>query len=148
VKTGDLKIFFQRWLVNTCAVLMAVSLVPGIECPNNFNLLLASLLLGVLNAVLRPLLFLVSLPLLIFTLGFFTLVINAGLLWLVGAILQPDFRVAGFWPAFWGALIISLVSLLLNSLTGTGGARLTVHRGPPAGNPSRKDNGNGPVIDV
>lgn len=147
MKTGDLKDFLQRWLINTFAVLVAAYLVPGIDCPNSLDLVLASLLLGVLNAVLRPLLLLLSLPLLIFTLGLFTLVINAGLLWLVGAILQPDFRVAGFWPAFWGALIISFVSLVLNSVTGSGSSRLTIRRGPPAGQKTGKDD-DGPVIDV
>ena len=142
-----LKAFIQRWIISTLAVLVATYVVPGIDCPNWKDLLVATLVLGLLNTFLRPLLMLLSLPLLIFTLGLFTLVINALLLLLVSVLLGPDnFRVDGFWSAFWGALVISIVSLLLNSLTGSGHARVSVRRGkPPA---ARDDDKGGPVIDV
>ena len=139
-----MKSFLQRWLINTLAVLVATYLVHGISYGKPIDLFVAALILGVLNAILRPLLMLLSLPLLIFTLGLFTLVINALLLllasWLVGA---SHFHVAGFWSAFWGALVISIVSIILNSLTGTGNSRVSVKKGK---SPPRDD--DGPVIDV
>jgi len=141
-----LKKFIQSWLINTLAVLVAVYLVKGIHYEQALDLLVASLLLGILNAVLRPVLMFLALPLLLFTLGLFTLVINALLLYFVGYVLRPHFYVDGFWSAFWGALIISFVGLILNSMTGTGESRLRVeHRRRPPGSGS---DGGGPVIDV
>ena len=140
-----LKDFLGRWLITTVAVMVAANLGLGIHCEKFTTLLVASLLLGILNAFLRPLLLLLALPLVILTLGLFILVINALLLILVGK-LVPGFVVGGFWPAFWGALVITVMTLVLNSLTGTGGARVTVQRGRrPTG---RRDDDDGPVIDV
>ncbi len=140
-----LKDFLKRWAITTLAVLVAAHVVPGIDYHNNWaGLLVATLLLGFLNAFLRPLLMLLSLPLLLVTLGLFTFVINATLLYFVGWLVK-SFHVATFGAAFWGGVVISLVSLPLNLLTGTGNARLQVRRGPP---PPRKDDGDGPVIDV
>jgi putative membrane protein len=142
-----LKAFFQRWIVSTVAVLVATKIVPGIDYGHWRDLLVATLVLGLLNSFLRPILMLLSLPLLIFTLGLFTIVINALLLLLVSWLLHEEhFRVSGFGSAFWGALVISIVSLLLNSLTGTGDARVSVRRGKPA--PKKDDDKDGPVIDV
>ena len=107
---------------------------------------MASLLLGILNAFVRPILMLIALPLLIFTLGLFTLVINALLLYFVGRLLDPNFSVDSFRYAFFGALIISVISIALNVLTGN--ARVSVRRGPPPGTPKNPGGGNGPVIDV
>ena len=142
-----LKSFLQRWLINTLAVLVAASVVNGLRYENTLHLFVASLLLGVLNTFLRPLILFLALPLLIFTLGMFTFVINALLLYFVGYILRPHFYVDDFRSAFWGALVISLISLVLNVLAGTGTSRLSFHtrRRPPE---SDRDNGNGPVIDV
>ncbi len=145
-----LKSFLQRWLVNTLAVLVAVNLLGNsrIHYADWQDLFIASLLLGILNAFLRPLLLLLSLPLLIFTLGLFTLVINAGLLYIVGNIWE-GFHVTNFSSAFWGALIISIVSLAVNTLTGSGNARVQFKRGkPPEPKKHDKDDGSGPVIDV
>lgn len=143
-----LKQFIQRWIVSTVAVLVAALVMRGhISYGNWKDLLVATLMLGLLNTFLRPILMLLSLPLLVVSLGLFTIVINAVLLLLVSALLGPDhFKVDGFWSAFWGALIISIVSLLLNALTGSGGSRVTVRRGPPPGR--NKDEGGGPIIDV
>jgi len=137
----------KRWIIGTLAVLVASWIVPGINYDRWHDLLIATLVLGILNSVLRPLLMLLSLPLLILTLGLFTLVINAALLYFVNLLL-PGFHVKDFWNALLGALIISLVTLFLNSITGSGNARVEVRRGcrPPPGGP--KDDGNGPVIDV
>ena len=139
-----LKSFLQRWLINAVAVMVAANLIKGIEYQTLSGLLVASLLLGIFNALLRPLLVLLSLPLVIFTLGLFTLVINALLLYFVGSLVK-SFVVADFRAAFWGSLIISFVSLILNTLTGTGGSRIEFRRGKRR--PGRRD-GDGPVIDV
>jgi putative membrane protein len=139
--------FLQSWLINTLAVLVAVEVVPGIHFNDNhwFTPFIASLVLGILNAFIRPILMFLALPLLIFTLGLFTLVINALLLRLVGLLLAPHFEVDTFWSAFLGALIISVVSVALNVLTG--GARVSVHhRRRPPKNPG--DDDDKPVIDV
>jgi putative membrane protein len=142
-----LKVFIQRWVISTLAVLVATYVVPGIKYGDWRDLLVATLVLGLLNSFLRPLLMLLSLPLLIFTLGLFTIVINAVLLLLVSVLLGADnFRVDGFWSAFWGALVISIVSLLLNSITGSGQARVSVRRAKPP--EARDDDKGGPVIDV
>src|ERR1017187_9292691 len=103
--------FLQSWLINTLAVLVAVNIVPGIGFGQGGSYLapfLASLVLGILNAFIRPVLMLLALPLLIFTLGLFTLVINALLLRTVGWLLAPQFQVDSFGAAFLGALIISI----------------------------------------
>ncbi len=142
------KEFLRRWVINTLAVLIATYVVgSGIHYEKALDLFVASLVLGLLNAFLRPLLLLLSLPFLIATLGLFTLVINGLLLYLVGWLLKPHFRVDSFSAAFWGALVITLVSIILNSLTGAGDARLEFHRGK-RGPPDRPGNDQGPVIDV
>src|SRR5688572_30332334 len=162
-----LKEFLQRWAVTTAAVLAAEHLITGIRYDNWKALLVATLLLGIFNAVLRPLLLvatvgilgvanlilglrtlMATLPLQIALFGFLLLAINAVLLMLVGRVV-PAFHVDGFWTAFKGGLIISLISLLINSFTGTGGARVQFQRGKP---PRRSDRSSrdddGPVIDV
>ncbi len=142
--SSPLKSFLQRWLVNTLGVLIAAHIVRGITYDSLSGLLVASLVLGALNAFVRPILLVLSLPLLIFTLGLFTLVINALLLMLVSALLRPSFEVDSFGYAFLGALIISLISIALNVLTGN--ARVSVQsRRPP---PKPPGGGDGPVIDV
>ena len=138
------KPFLQRWVINTVAVMVAANIVPGIRYETFLGLLVASLLLGVFNALLRPMLVLLSLPLVLFSLGFFILIINALLLYFVGQLVK-SFQVADFWSAFWGALIISIVSLLLNTVTGTGDSRIEFRRTKSKSN--GKD-GDGPVIDV
>lgn len=143
-----LKEFLQRWVITTVAVLVATHVVRGIAYDNWQALLVATLTLGLLNAFLRPLLMLLSLPLLILSLGLFTLFINAALLYFVGGLIQ-GFHVDSFGAAFWGGLVTSLVSLALQVVTGTGGTRLRVHRGPPPGGRGPGAGpGQGPVIDV
>jgi putative membrane protein len=139
--------FLQSWVINTVAVLVAVMLLRGgISYEGKLeNLLIASLLLGILNAFVRPILMLIALPLLIFTLGLFTLIINALLLCLVSWLMQSHFKVDSFLTAFLGALIIGVISIALNLLTGN--ARVSVQRRRPPGPP--KDSGSGgSVIDV
>ncbi len=139
-----MKSFLKRWLITTLAVLVAANVVPGIHYDTPEGLIIATLLLGLLNAVVRPVMLLLSLPLLIFTLGFFVLIINALLLYWVGQL--KNFHVDTFGAAFWGALVISIVTIILNTLTGSGGSRIRFQRTRPPQPP--KDDGNGPVIDV
>ena len=145
-----LKEFLQRWVISTVAALIATYLVHGITYQTWLDLLVATFILGLLNTFVRPILMLFSLPLLIFTLGLFTLIINALLLYFVGFLLAPKFNVTSFAAAFWGALVITIVSLVLNTLTGTGGARFKVEtrKVPPPPPRNRDDDGGGPVIDV
>jgi len=145
-----LKPFIQRWVVTTLAVLVAAHIVKGIDYDTLVGLAVASLLLGILNAFVRPVMVLLALPLLICSLGLFVLFINAFLLYVVGQ-LVPSFHVVGFGPAFWGGLVISIVSLAVNALTGAGDTslRTQIHRveqRPPRG--PDPGSGSGPVIDV
>jgi putative membrane protein len=140
-----LKKFLQSWLINTLAVLVAVYFVKGIHYDRPLDVAMAALILGILNSVIRRFLVVLVLPLVLVTLGLFILVINAGLLYFVGWLLQPHFQVRSFGAAFWGALIISIVSLILNSLTGTGDSRIKVQR---RRDPPTKSDGGGPVIDI
>jgi putative membrane protein len=142
------KKFLQNWAIDTLAVLVAVYVVPGIRFKDNslWTPFVTGLVLGILNAFIRPILTLWALPLLILTLGLFRLVNNALLLYFVSMLLGQYFEITGFGAAILGALIISIVSLLLNLLTGAGRPRVHfVHRR------RRVDSdrgGDGPVIDV
>jgi putative membrane protein len=143
------KKFIQSWLINTLAVLVTVVILdPHIRYAKMPDLFVASLLLGVLNAFIRPFMLLLALPLLIFTLGLFTLVINAALLYLVHWIMGAGFEVESFGWAMLGSLIISVISLPLNIMTGSGNTRLSVRRQQRRTDSKPDDGGNGPVIDV
>jgi putative membrane protein len=104
-----------RLLVNAVAVLFAAWLVPGITVSGTASALFAGAILGLVNAIIRPLLILLTLPFTLLTLGFFIFVVNAICLGLV-ALLVPGFSISGFWAAFLGALVISLVSWVLSGL--------------------------------
>jgi putative membrane protein len=139
--------FLQSSVINTLAVLVAAMLLRDHISYDNKpqNLIVAALLLGILNAFVRPILMLIALPLLIFTLGLFTLVVNAVMLYFVGYLLKPNFYVDSFGYAFMGALIISVISVALNLLTGN--ARVSLQRRPPKA-PKKPGDSSGPVIDV
>jgi len=108
--------FFIRWFVTAVAVFVAASIVPGISYSSFGSLALASLLLGIVNALVRPVLLLLCLPLILVTMGLFILVLNALLLWFVAGILPgSSFAVSGFWAAFWGGVVVSLVSWVLSA---------------------------------
>ncbi|MBC7433145.1 MAG: phage holin family protein [Rubritepida sp.] len=111
--------FFLRWLVLALALAVAVWLIPGLDYRDNTALALAALLLGLVNAFLKPLLFWLALPLTVLSLGVFLLVLNAAMLGLVGW-LVPGFVVDGFWAAFFGAIVVSLVALGLNRVVKAG----------------------------
>ena len=146
--TKKLLRFLQSWAINTLAVLVAVQVVHGIHFRDNGLLppVLTALVLGILNAFIRPILMLIALPLLIFTLGLFTLVINALILYSVGQLLAPFFQVDSFGSAFLGALTISIISIALNILTGNARASINIQRRPPP--PKKSDDDDKPVIDV
>ena len=104
-----------RWLILTVAILLAAYFIEGIRVGSFLAAFLAAAVLGILNTLLRPVLILLTLPLNILTLGLFTFVINALLLKMTSGVI-PGFDVAGFWPAVFGALIISIVNWLLGTL--------------------------------
>jgi putative membrane protein len=107
--------FLLRLVVNTVAVFLAANLVPGIHVAGWGTALLAGLILGFVNAVIKPILFVLTLPFTIVTLGLFIFVVNAICLALV-AWLVPGFTISGFWTAMLGAIVISLVSWLLHAI--------------------------------
>ena len=109
-----MKSFLTRWFVTTIAVAVAVQLTD-MRADDWVSLIIAALLLGIINAVIRPVLLLLSLPFILVTLGFFILVVNALMLWLVGKIVA-GFHVDGFWTAFFGAIIISIVNWALSAV--------------------------------
>ena len=118
-----------RWLILTAAILAAAYLVDGIVVKGFWAAFFAAAVLGLLNVFFKPLLILLTLPVNILTLGLFTLVINAALLKLASALI-PGFDVHGFWPAVLGAVIVSVVSWLLNTLVSDRAA--AGNRGDPA----------------
>jgi len=151
------KLFAQRWAVTTLGVLVAANILRGIAYDTVGGLFVASLLLGALNALFGR----IKLVLGCLTLGVFAFVMNALLLMFVGALVET-FHVDGFWTAFWGGLVISLVALIVASLTGAqvspmrGSFRVqaSVNRDPRSSRNDRlndkdKDDNDGPpIIDV
>jgi len=114
-----------RWLITTIAVLIVPYVVSGVTVEGVGSALIAAAFLGILNALVRPLLILLTLPLTIVTLGFFILVINA-LLFELAAAVAPGIHVASFWSALFASIIVSIVSWLVNSaVSGGGGERTT-----------------------
>ena len=111
-----------RWLIAALALFLAAWIVPGIKVAPNAWWVYAvmAVILGLVNALTRPLLRLLSCGLIVLTLGLFTLVINALTLWLSSSIavhwFHVDFYVRGFWSAFWGALIVSIATVIMSAL--------------------------------
>ena len=112
--------FLIRILIVALGLWLATEFVPGIEIKGAWTLLGAALLLGLVNAVMRPLLILLTLPITVLTFGLFLLVINAGTLALV-AWAFDDFTIAGFWPAVWGAIIVGMTGWLASWFIGPRG---------------------------
>lgn len=104
-----------RLFLNALAVMAVTQLVPGVTIRDFPHAFLAAIVLGLVNALVRPILSLLSLPITLLTLGLFTLVINALMFWL-GSVLVPGFTVHGFWAAFWGGLVFWVVSWITNAL--------------------------------
>jgi putative membrane protein len=105
---------FIRWLTLTVAIIVTAYLFDGIHISGFFSAFWAAAMLGILNALFRPLALLLTLPINILTLGFFTFVINALMLKMASGVIE-GFEVHGFWPAVFGSLMISVISWLLNS---------------------------------
>src|SRR5439155_21661648 len=110
----SIKHFVFRWAVTTIAVMVASSVIHGIRYDTVAALIGASLLLGILNAFVRPFLLILSAPLILVTLGFFILILN-GLLLLVVPSVVVVFHVDLFWSAFWGSFVICIVSWILSA---------------------------------
>jgi putative membrane protein len=105
--------FVFRTAIAAVALWVAVSIVPGLQAQDGATLVLAAILLGIVNATLRPVALFLAIPLTIFTLGLFILVVNAGMLAFV-AWLVPAFTVADFKAALLGAIVVSIVSTAIN----------------------------------
>ena len=114
--SGGVRAAVIRVLITGIAVFLAVMIVPGLEVDSFGAGLAAVLVLTFLNLLVRPVLFVLTLPLIVLSLGLFLIVVNALLLELT-AYLVRGFSVTGFWPAVGGAVVISLVTMILNSLT-------------------------------
>ena len=110
--------FIIRWAINAVALYVAVLIVPGIALRGVWtDVLWLALIFGLLNALLRPLLKFLTCPLIILTLGLFTILINTGMLMLtsrIGQVLGFGLSVDGFWPAVFGSLVISIVSVVMS----------------------------------
>ena len=103
------------WLVNTLALMALPYVFPWVKVDTFVAALFAALALGLVNTLLRPLLILLTLPATVLTLGLFIFVINGLLFWWVGSFVE-GFHVSGFWSAFFGAIVYSLISWLLSAL--------------------------------
>jgi putative membrane protein len=124
-----------HWLLNAAALWVAAALIPGLD----FNggpgrLLLVAAVFGIVNSTLRPLLTILTCPLIVLTLGLFTLVINALMLMVTGWLSESwdlGFTVSGFWAAFFGGLVVGLVSMILSLMLGPKESRATSRESRP-----------------
>ena len=119
--------FLIRGLVNILAIVVAAKLVRGIEVDGVLSAVAAGLLLGVVNAVVRPVLLVLTLPITLVTLGLFLLVLNGLCFWLVAAVVK-GFHVSGFWPAVLGALVVSVMSWVVTVLVSDSGKVVVITR--------------------
>ncbi len=103
-----------RLVLNALALMLVAYLIPGVTVTSFVMALFAAIIIGLVNALIRPLLQVLSFPVTILTLGLFTLVINALMFWIAAA-LAPGFSVSGFGPAFWGGLVFSVIGWATNS---------------------------------
>ena len=103
--------FVLRWLINAVALYLTTFIVPGVKVPGFGAAVVAALVLGIVNAVIRPVALVLTLPLNILTLGLFTFVVNAGMLYLVSRVTL--LRLEGFWATVLGAIVLSVVSAVL-----------------------------------
>jgi len=110
------------WLINAFALVAVAYLMPGITVASFTTALVAALVLGLINAVVRPVLVLLTLPVTLITLGLFIFVLNGLLFWFVGSFIQ-GFVVQGFWSGVFGAIVFSLISWLLSGLLLSAGPR-------------------------
>lgn len=123
--------FIYQWAITSFSLWVASLVFRGIRFSDKSSLVLAALLLGFANAVIRPLFIILTLPLTFLSLGLFLLVINALMLLLVSAVVR-GFSISGFWTAFFASLFISVLSLALNILSPN--SATTVYRLPDSAN--------------
>ncbi len=135
----------SRWLVLALGVTLATKLVHGISCDDPGTLVTVVVLLSLFNAVLKPILLLFTLPFILLSMGLGVLVINALLFLWVGKLVD-GFHVAGFWPALWGALIVSVTNIIVSAMFR--GPPRPPRRGPPAPPPAAGGSRGGDVIDI
>jgi putative membrane protein len=119
--------FLLRVLVNAVAIVVAAAIVPGINVSGVPAALGAGLVLGLVNAVVRPILLLLTLPLTLLTLGLFLFVLNGLCLWLTSSLVK-GFEIHGFWPAVFGALLVSVVSWALTAFLSDRGEIIVITR--------------------
>jgi len=119
--------FVARVLANALAIYFVAAIVPGLDISGPAAALGAGLVFGLINAVVRPVLLILTLPLTLVTLGLFLFVLNAFCLWLTAALVK-GFAVHGFWPALFGALLVSIVSWLLTAFLSDRGQVLVITR--------------------
>lgn len=114
--------FVMRIMINALAIAAAIKLVDGISFSGEWwKIILIGLVFGVVNSLIKPVVTLFSLPLIVLTLGIFTLVVNALMLMLTAYLSGPfglGMQIAGFWPALWGSIIVSIVSIVLSWVSG------------------------------
>jgi len=122
-----LLILFAKLAINALALLVVSAILPGIRFDNTNTMIAAAVVLALVNTYLRPVVVLLTLPINVLTLGLFTVVINAGMLKLVSWLI-PAFHVDDFWTALGGALIISIVSFLLNWFLKPNSVQVRIHR--------------------
>lgn len=109
-----------RTLITMLGLGLAAAIIPGVDVTGTGTLIVAALLLAIVNAIVRPIAFLLTLPLTIVTLGLFLFVLNAAMFGLVAAMMS-DFNVAGFWSALFGSLIVSITSAIASWYIGPDG---------------------------
>lgn len=129
---ANLTPFLLHWALTALALWVASHVFKGIQFSSTASLVVAALLLGLANAVVRPLLVLLTLPLTVLTFGLFLLVINALMLLLV-AKLVDGFKVAGFWTAFWASLFMAVLSFVLGAFLLGGTPEFTIDTSPTSG---------------
>ena len=112
--------FWVRFLISACGLLLAAWLLEGVHFGGLLSLLFAALVLGMVNAIVRPVILLLTLPITVITLGLFLLVLNGAMLGLA-ALLVPGFVIDGFWSALFGAIIVSLTGMVANWFIGPKG---------------------------
>ena len=112
--------FVLRTLITMLGLYLASALLPGVQISGVGSFILAAVLLGIVNAIVRPIAFVLTLPLTIITLGLFLFVVNAAMFGLVAAMLD-NFMVAGFWSAVFGAIIVSITSTIASWYIGPDG---------------------------
>jgi len=105
-----------RWLLYSLTLLGIAYYLPGVGVDGFYSAAIIVIILGLLNAFIKPIILLLTLPFNILTLGLFTFVINGLLFWFASTVVK-GFAVAGFWPAFWGALIMTIVSWVISGLS-------------------------------